>query len=148
MIFNLTVLGHPPSVNHIWKKGRSPSGKPITYKTKEYTDWEKRVANACLIQASANKGLGFWKQQKNKYYELEINVQAPTWTTKKNTPMKPDITNLIKAAEDAVCKAFDWEDSYCTKCTIIKSSGPQLIKCTTIRFHFETSCDKNCHQTS
>ena len=132
-IFSVTVLGHPPSVNSIWRKGRDRGGKVKFYKVKEYVDWETRIAMACTATACNHKGVGFWKAMKNHYYELFIEVGNETWKTKKGTPKKPDVTNFIKAAEDAVCKTFGWEDSYCMKCTIVKVIGPE---CTKIRFDF------------
>lgn len=133
-VFNVTVLGHPPSVNAIWRKGKDRGGKVKFYKVKEYVDWESRVGMACIVAAGNDRGLGFWRTMVGHYYELYIEVGAETWKSKRGTPIKPDITNFIKAAEDSVCKAFGWEDAYCMKCTIVKIIG---VKATRMRFEFQ-----------
>lgn len=124
-VFQVTIPGHPPSTNRIWRKTRE--GR--IHKSNEYTAFERLIEKHCLIEGMHNRAL------KNRFYKLRIIVYAPSWTHKNGKPRKPDVTNFIKSAEDAVCKAYGWDDSYCTECVVAKKEGPATV--TTIRFEFE-----------
>ena len=131
MVYEFTVSALPPSVNGLF------AGKARRFKTKEYHEWDwlisKVVAQKCLRTGRHVEMIG-------KPYRLEIELYRPSWWTKGNnkTTGKPVITmpdtpNLIKAAEDAVCKCTGWMDQMNVETVARKRHGETK---TIIRFTF------------
>jgi Holliday junction resolvase RusA-like endonuclease len=142
-VFEITVDGLPESVNNIWRKTTRGMKKSISYVL-----WERRVALAC--EDWVNKFASASNENSNEVfadlqwlarwpYALEIRANKARWRAK--TPrrdwheqlVRPDVTNLVKSSEDAVCKVFKWEDSQCARATILKANG---VDSTVIRFDF------------
>jgi Holliday junction resolvase RusA-like endonuclease len=112
--FILEVPGHPPSVNRVWRK----FGNRMV-KSKDYIEWEQDVAAVCLMRGN----LAYYKTFAKKRYSLDLKIVDISWDYKNGNPKKPDLTNFIKAAEDAVCKVYGWDDVYCMSLHVSKVIG-------------------------
>lgn len=126
MKFELSIPGHPPSVNRVWRN----VGRARFIKAPEYIAWEKAVLKVCTRFGNIPQMRAFVA----KPYRLEIELWSQTWRTKRKTIRRPDTPNCIKAAEDAVCSFYGWEDSWNLETSIKKLEGKEDH--TVIRFQF------------
>ncbi len=101
--------GHPPSVNHMYARGRR-----TVYKKPEVARWEMRAIHE--IKAAANRLWGSSDMSAYAGYPLRVEmiVLRETWhgktRAKRGLYVRPDLTNFIKAAEDALCRALGLDD--------------------------------------
>lgn len=123
--FYICIEGWPPSVNRVWRKLR---GRMI--KNPVYVHWENKVAAVCLSGGDAARLRGLVERP----YKLVIEVVAKSWWYTTGSPKKPDVSNFVKAAEDAVCRVYGWDDAWCQELEIRKVEGPRDE--TRMWFHF------------
>lgn len=125
------VPGHPPSVNKLFFKGRG--ARQMGGKRPEYVSWEMAVYRALLLSPYS---LGELKSLKNRPYRFTLELISESWMNKCGTVRKPDTPNLVKAAEDAVCKVTGWADSANVEQRAVKIEVPGAVDGTRIRFEF------------
>lgn len=123
--FYICIEGWPPSVNRVWRKLR---GRMI--KNPVYVHWENKVAAVCLSGGDVPRLRGLV----GRPYKLVIEVVAKSWWYTTGSPKKPDVSNFVKAAEDAVCRVYGWDDAWCQELEIRKVEGPRDE--TRMWFHF------------
>lgn len=100
------VLPTPPSANRIWRTGRRPNGKPITYASPEYRTWLRNAGWEAKMQAVG-------KPKITGSYRLEIVVGS-----------RGDVDNRIKAVSDLlVDMKITPDDRHCVSVTARKERG-------------------------
>lgn len=117
------VAGLPPSVNRIW---RHSGGK--VYKTKEATGWDALAQMRIKQKARSTYGRWDLSELKGLPLRLDIDFYRPTWRGKtkrtRHLCVRPDASNLIKVAEDALTRALGIEDSAVVELVVRKVQMP------------------------
>lgn len=127
MVFEFKIDGLPVSVNRVWRTGQGR-----TYKSEEYKTYEYNVENAIR---GAGYGIELLRSMTGRPFKLEIELHRPSWLAKNGNLKKPDLTNCIKSAEDAVCKFCDWDDVFNFHTEVSKIDGG-LSEFHVVRFYF------------
>lgn len=129
----VVLEGLPPTVNHIWKH----SGRRV-YKSYEATSWDRLAQREVCKAADETYGTHDLSAFKGKPMSLSIYCCRPSWRVKagknKGNVVRPDISNLIKVAEDAVTRALGLEDSAVVMLSVQKEEA-KTVK-TEIVLHF------------
>lgn len=127
MRFVLTFPGKPPSTNNLFFNNQKTGGR---IKTKIYRAFEEMIYAECLKAGN----MANLKLMRCCPYKLTVELLAPTWRNKTGTAKKLDVSNYIKAVEDAVCRIYGWSDEYATTVIALKAIGP--LEMTRVTFEF------------
>lgn len=108
--FKVEILGHPPSVNQLYRVFGKRSIKSIQARA-----WDLRVHNIISRAALIHfKGVPL-AELKGYPIKLEIHICRPSWRAKAKSKnhlyVRPDLTNFFKAAEDSLFRALGLDDS-------------------------------------
>jgi Holliday junction resolvase RusA-like endonuclease len=97
-VINFTIPAMPPSVNKMYVSSRKIG---VRFKSKELIEWQ-RISAFYLKKVEIKKTL----------YCVEIEFCCSNWLNKDKTVKKKDVSNFIKAVEDALSLAIGLDDSY------------------------------------
>ena len=107
----VNVPGLPESVNHTYRRGYGGQ----VYKTSQASAWESIATmetKRAALRAYGTSKLGILK---GAPVRLEIDFCRDTWRKKKKSEshliVRPDVSNLVKLAEDALFRGLDLDDS-------------------------------------
>lgn len=125
----------PPSTNHIWRN----NGRGRVYKILDATRWEEHAIRAVRGAALDAYRTFDLEALTGRPLKLEIFVQRPTWhgktKAKKHLYVRPDLSNYIKASEDALFRALLLDDSAVIELIAKKVEGPGIER-TLLRLTF------------
>lgn len=129
------IPGLPVSTNHIWKRAGARFYKvPAAQKWDAIAQVKTRVA---LLNTYGTQSL---KKYVGWPIELEIDLSRPTWRGKTKAKahlyVRPDASNFIKSAEDAVMAASELDDCAVVKLIVRKCEG---LERTIVRMKFLSS---------
>lgn len=96
-----------------------------TFKGRRIKSREYRAFESQILKELTLLGIAVLRRQGMIPYRLEINLYAPDWFCKNGRPRQKDAPNMVKAFEDAICKALGWEDRYNFECVVRKAAGPE-----------------------
>lgn len=113
--FKLPCL--PTSTNNLFIALKS--GRRI--KTRDYVVFEN-IVHAEILKTGL---LSILKNYAGKPYKLELIAFKGTWRYKNGNPIKQDVSNFIKSAEDAVCRVTGWDDQFCQGVSAEKRVGSE-----------------------
>lgn len=113
------IGGLPPSVNHTYGYGRYG-----VYKNRDAVKWQNWASFIIKTAARESWGtcdLGVFKGLPIK---LTISFIKPSWRVKsgprKGKLVKPDVSNLVKIVEDALCSSLGLDDAAVVEMTALK----------------------------
>lgn len=117
------IAGHPPSVNQIWRG----VGRRI-YKIPEAAAFESMVGASAHAWARRNYGTSDLRCFKGRPLELHLSFGRPSWKAKAKKGceghiIRPDVSNLVKCAEDGLMRALGLDDSAVMELSAKKISG-------------------------
>lgn len=119
------VSGHPESVNRLWR-----SGNGRVYKSSQATIWDSMAQITIRKEAKRLYGLFNLSVLSGYPIRLDLDFYRDTWhcktKNKKHLIVRPDVSNLIKVAEDAITRALGLEDSAVVELVVrkVEMRGP------------------------
>jgi Holliday junction resolvase RusA-like endonuclease len=134
-VLAVSIPGHPESVNHTYRRGFGGQ----VYKTSIASAWERMAINEVKRAALRVYGTSKLAILKGAPVRLEIDFCRDTWRKKKKSEnhlvVRPDVSNLVKLAEDALFRGLDLDDSAVVILLVKKVEMPGPIK-TQMRLQF------------
>jgi len=124
----LTNIPMPPSTNHLYASIKT-RGRIIRVKSQEYKSWEKEFFAWSVVYRAQIKAVKEWALEQTSR-NCTIRLDRYFWfcrsdiVCKDGTPKKLDVTNRIKAIDDAIAKLIGIDDSWYWSGYISKNEKP------------------------